>query len=270
MAKVPVYNLDGSVASKIDLPEIFFTPFRPDVIHRAFVALSSHRIQPQGRDPLAGKKTSASTYNPPTGRGISRVPRVKGERYPRSGQAAGIASVVKGRQAHPPRSEKIMRKEINKKEKLLATASAIASSSKKELIMLRGHKIDKVPSIPLIVSDEIQGLSKAKDLKSFFERFGLDEDVDRAAGKTKSLSGKPRMRGRTKRKAKGPLIVIAEDKGLGKAVKNFPGVDYVLAKDLSVLHLAPGSYPGRLVVWAESALNSLSKPLMEVVRRFES
>ncbi|MGQ9468657.1 MAG: 50S ribosomal protein L4 [Nitrososphaerales archaeon] len=270
MAKVPVYNLDGSISSEIILPEVFFTPFRPDVIHRAYVALSSHNLQPQGRDPLAGKKTSASTYNPPTGRGISRVPRVKGERYSRAGQAAGIAGVVKGRQAHPPRSERRIRKEINKKERLLAIASAIASSSNKELIMLRGHKIDKVPSIPLIVSDEFQSLEKAKDLKSFFERFGLYEDVDRAAGKRKSLSGKPRMRGRTKRKAKGPLIVVAEDKGIGKAVKNFPGVDYVLAKDLSVLHLAPGSYPGRLVVWSESALKSLNKPLMEVARRFAS
>jgi large subunit ribosomal protein L4e len=175
---------------------------------------------------------------------------------------------VKGRQAHPPRSEKRVRKEINKKERLLATASAIAASSNRELIMVRGHKIDKVPSIPLIVSDEIQSLSKARDLKSFFEKFGLDEDISRVSMRVKALSGKPRMRGRTTRRAKGPLIVIAEDKGLGKAVRNFPGVECVLAKDLSVLHLAPGSYPGRLVVWTESALKSLSEPLMEVARRF--
>jgi len=268
MAKAPVYNPDGSIASEIDLPEVFSTPFRPDVIHRVYVALSSHKIQPQGRDPMAGKKTSASTYNPPTGHGVSRVPRVKGERHPRSGQAAGIASVVKGRQAHPPRSEKRIRKEINKKERLLAIASAIASSSSRELIMLRGHKIDKVPSIPLVLSDEVQSLYKTKDLRSFFERFGLDEDVDRAAGKRKAISGKPRMRGRTKRRAKGPLIIVAVDKGIGKAAKNFPGVDCVLAKDLSILHLAPGSYPGRLVVWTESALKSLNKPLVEVARKF--
>ncbi|MEM3382442.1 MAG: 50S ribosomal protein L4 [Nitrososphaerales archaeon] len=270
MVKVPVYNLDASVAREIDLPDVFSTPFRPDIIHRAYVALSSHKIQPQGRDPYAGMKTSASTYNPPTGHGISRVPRVKGERHPRAGQAAGIAGVVKGRQAHPPRSEKKVRKEINRKERLLATASAIAASSNKELIMLRGHKVDKVPNIPLVVSDEIQSLSKTKDLKSVFEKFGLGEEIDRILGKIKTLSGKPRMRGRTKRNAIGPLIVIAEDKGLGRAVKNFPGVDYVLAKDLSVLHLAPGSYPGRFVIWAESALKSLNKPLMEVAKRFAS
>ncbi|MEM3437294.1 MAG: 50S ribosomal protein L4 [Nitrososphaerales archaeon] len=270
MVKVPVYNLDGSVAKEVDLPDVFFTPFRPDIIHRAYVALSSHSIQPQGRDPYAGMKTSASTYNPPTGYGISRVPRVQGERHPRAGQAAGIAGVVKGRQAHPPRSEKKVRKEINKKERLLATASAIAASSNRELIMLRGHKVDKVPNIPLVLSDEIQSLSKTKDLISVFKKFGLDEEINRVIGKIKTLSGKPRMRGRTKRKAKGPLIVIAEDKGLRKAAKNLPGVDCILARDLSVLHLAPGSHPGRLVLWTESALKSLNKPLIEVVKRFAS
>ncbi|MCP8304347.1 MAG: 50S ribosomal protein L4 [archaeon] len=270
MTKVPIYDLNASKIGKIDLPEVFSTPFRPDIIHRAHIALSSNKIQPQGRDPMAGKKTSASTYNPPTGRGISRVPRVKGERNPRSGQAAGIASVVKGRQAHPPRSEKRIRKEINKKERWLATASSIASSANRELVALRGHKISKVPTIPLVVSDEIQSIEKAKDLRSLFEKFGLDEDVDRAAGKRKTRSGKPRMRGRTKRTAKGPLIVVAEDRGIGKAARNFQGVDLALAKDLSVLHLAPGSHPGRLVLWSESALKSLNRTLMEVARRFAS
>jgi large subunit ribosomal protein L4e len=270
MVNVPVYNLDGSKSDNVELPEVFFTPFRPDVIRRAYIALSSHRIQPQGRDLMAGKKTSASTYNPPTGRGISRVPRVKGERNPRSGQAAGIASVVKGRQAHPPRSDKIMRKEINRKERLLATASSIASSANKELIVIRGHKIDKVPSIPLIVSDDLQSINKAKDLSSLFEKLGLDEDINRASGKRKILSGKPRMRGRIKRVARGPLIVVSEDKGIGRASRNFPGIDCVLARDLSVLHLAPGSQPGRLVVWSKSALNSLSESLMKVVGRLAS
>ncbi len=270
MVNVPVYDLNASQKGKVDLPEVFSTPFRPDVIHRVYVALSSHKIQPQGRDLMAGKKTSASTYNPPTGRGISRVPRVKGERNPRSGQAAGIASVVKGRQAHPPRSEKNIRKEINKKERWLATASSIASSANRELVLLRGHKISKVPTIPLVVSDEIQNIEKAINLKSVFEKLGLDEDLARVALKRKKRSGKPRMRGRTKKTAKGPLIVVGEDKGISKAARNLPGVDFTLVMDLSVLHLAPGSHPGRLVLWSESALKSFNRTLLEVARRFAS
>lgn len=270
MKKVPIYNLNASTIGEIELPEIFSTPYRPDIINRAYIALSTHKIQPQGRDPMAGMKTSATTFNPPTGRGISRVSRVKGERNPRSGQAAGISSVVKGRQAHPPKSEKKIKKEINKKERLLATASSIASSTNKELVLLRGHKISNIPTIPLVLTDEIQTINKTKELQSVFERFGLDEDVERVKNSIKTRSGKARIRGRKKRIAKGPLIVVSMDNGIGKAASNIIGVDFVLSKDLSVLDLAPGSHAGRLVLWSESALKTLNNTLKEVAIKFAS
>ena len=47
---------------------------------RAWWILKSHGLQPYGRDPMAGERTSAETGNPPTGRGVSRIPRVKGGR----------------------------------------------------------------------------------------------------------------------------------------------------------------------------------------------
>jgi large subunit ribosomal protein L4e len=56
----------------------FPTPLRPDVIKRAVLAIQSSRIQPQGRDPMAGKKTTAESRG--TGSAIARVPRVKGGR----------------------------------------------------------------------------------------------------------------------------------------------------------------------------------------------
>src|SRR5579862_5463942 len=117
-----ILNLDGQEVESVNLPDVFNTPLREDVINRVFVALTSHNKQPQGRDPLAGERTSAESGHPPTGRGISRIPRVKGERYSRSGMAAAVASTVHGRLPHPPRSEKVIRKVINSKEKYLATA----------------------------------------------------------------------------------------------------------------------------------------------------
>ena len=83
-ASAKVLDLEGKEVETVDLPAVFATPIRDEVIARAFVALDSHRRQPQGRDPLAGKRTTAETNNPPTGRGISRIPRVKGERYSKS------------------------------------------------------------------------------------------------------------------------------------------------------------------------------------------
>jgi large subunit ribosomal protein L4e len=177
--------------------------------------------------------------------------------------------VVKGRQAHPPKAEKIIWKAINKKERWLATASAIAATALRDAVVARGHKADKIPALPLIVSEEIEAISKVNDLRQVLEALGLMDDVSRAQDGVKHRSGKPRMRGRAKRVPKGPLFVVAEARGLEKAVRNLPGVECVLAKDLSVLHLAPGGHGGRLVVWSRAALHSLPRGVLEVCKKVE-
>src|SRR4030043_521209 len=91
-----IFDLQGKSTGKIDLPNVFQTPLRPDVIKRAVLAIQSHRIQPQGRDPMAGKKNTAESRG--TGLGIARVPRLK-ERGQRAAFAPGT---VGGRSAHPP------------------------------------------------------------------------------------------------------------------------------------------------------------------------
>ncbi len=56
-----IFDLQGKATGKINLPAVFQTPIRPDVIKRAVLAIQSNRIQPQGRDPMAGKKTTAES-----------------------------------------------------------------------------------------------------------------------------------------------------------------------------------------------------------------
>ncbi len=265
LAELNVYGLDGSVIGKLEAPKVFEVPFRPDVIRRVFWSLFTHRLQPQGRDPLAGERTTAISRG--VGLGIARLARVKGG-GPRAGQAAGVASVVKGRQAHPPKAEKIIWKDVNKKERWLATASAVAATSLKDIVAARGHKVDKIPSLPLIVSEEVETIRRLRDLKPVLTNLGLMDDILRAQDGVKRRSGKPRMRGRTKRVPKGPLFVVSAKKGLEKAVANLPGVDCVLAKDLSILQLAPGGQAGRLVVWSRLALQSLPKGVSKVGERF--
>src|SRR5579864_5569729 len=138
MAKI--LDLKGESSKDVAVPEVFLRPLRPDIIHRAFWILRSHGIQSYGRDPMAGERTSAEAGWPPTGRGISRIPRVKGERSRRSGQAAGVASVVGGRLPHPPKSEKVIYNKINKKEKKLALETAIAFTADASAVTWRGHR----------------------------------------------------------------------------------------------------------------------------------
>ncbi|MGC8849431.1 MAG: 50S ribosomal protein L4 [Candidatus Bathyarchaeia archaeon] len=264
MRRVKVYGLDGKALRTIRLPSVFNTPVRYDLIRRAVVAQQSHGFQPKGRDPMAGKRTTAESYG--VGHGLARVPRVKGERHPRSGQAAFAPGTVGGRLAHPPSPLKRIGKKINRKERLLALKAAIAATADKELVGLRGHLFNVKRGLPIVVSDEFEGLSKAEEAVETLEKLGVREDLERVKGSIKERAGKGKMRGRRLKKAVGPLIVIAEDRGVSKAVRNIPGVDVVRVYSLSVEDLAPGTHPGRLTVWSESALKALDEIFMEEVK----
>ena len=247
-----IFDLQGKSTGKINLPDVFSTPLRPDVIKRAVLAIQSNRLQPQGRDPMAGKKTTAESRG--TGSGISRVPRVKGG----SGRAAFAPSTVKGRQPHPPRAEKIIVKDIPKKEAKLALTSAIAATAEKEVVAARGHRIDAVICLPLVVDDAFEDLSKAKDVEAVFSIFGFDAELTRVKDSRNVRAGKGKHRGRKMKHAVGPLIVVVDAKSLLNAASNLPGVEVTTVTNLNTEMLAPGTHPGRLTVWTNGAIEKLS------------
>lgn len=248
-----VFDLKGKKVGKVRLPSIFETPTRPDVIKRAVVAIQSHRFQPQGRDILAGKRTTAESMG--VGLGISRISRVKG----RNQQAAFAVGTVGGRAAHPPVVEKKIRKKIPRKEMRLALRSAVAATASKESVASRGHIVDDVPDFPLVVVDEIQSLKKTKEIEETFIYLGVWPDVFRVKESRKVRAGKGKMRGRKLKQAVGPLLVIAKNEGVAEAACNLPGVDIVSVNNLNVELLAPGTHPGRLTVWTNSAFEKVDK-----------
>jgi large subunit ribosomal protein L4e len=202
---------------------------------------------------MAGKRTSAESRG--TGSGISRVPRIKGG----SGRAKFAPSTVGGRQPQPPTAEKKIVKRIPKKEAKLALLSAIAATADKITVKARGHQIESVPQIPMIVTDDIQELKRTKDFKETLTNLGLIDDVTRVKDSRKIRAGKGKRRGRRLKQAVGPLIIITEDKGLLEAAANIPGVDVALVNGLNAELLAPGTHAGRLTVWTFGALEQLSK-----------
>jgi large subunit ribosomal protein L4e len=164
--------------------------------------------------------------------------------------------VVKGRLPHPPRSEKVIHFSVNRKERRLATDSAIAYTANLDAVKARGHRVKK-PALPMVVADEIETVEKTSDLVSFLEKVDLKAELERVDARTKRNSGKRRLRGRVYRGGVGPLIVVTNDRGLGKAAGGIPGVQVARVQDVSVLDLAPGGVPGRLTIWTESALSAL-------------
>lgn len=247
-----VFDLQGKATGKIALPSVFSTPVRPDVIKRAVLAIQSNRIQPQGRDPMAGKRTTAESRG--TGMGIARVPRIKGG----SGRAGFAPSTVGGRQPHPPKADKKIVKNIPKKEAKLALISAIAATAQKEVVVKRGHKAEKVVQIPLIVEDAIENLTRAKDVEAAFTSLGVDGDITRVRDSRNVRAGKGKRRGRKMKQAVGPLIVVCDGVNLIAAASNIPGVQVTTVSNLNTEMLAPGTHPGRLTIWSNGAIEQLN------------
>jgi large subunit ribosomal protein L4e len=166
---------------------------------------------------------------------------------------------VKGRAGHPPTSEKRIVKKIPKKEKRLALCSAIAATASKELVSSRGHAIEDIPEIPIIITDEFQELKKTKEVEETLISLGVLSDIYRVKDSRKIRAGKGKSRGRRTKQRKGPLLVIAENKGIAEAAQNIPGVEVVAVNNLNAELLAPGTHPGRLTIWTNGAIGKLNQ-----------
>jgi len=247
-----IFDLQGKATGKIALPSVFSTPLRPDVIKRAVLAIQSNRRQKQGRDPMAGKKTTAESRG--TGSATARVPRMKSG----AGRAAFAPSTVKGRQPHPPRAEKRILRAIPKKEAKLALTSAIAATAQKDTVISRGHKIGSIPQFPLVVEDVFEGLTKSKEVEEALTSLGVAEDLTRVRDSRSIRAGKGKRRGRKMKQAVGPLIVVVDGKSLVNAASNLPGVEVTTVTNLNTEMLAPGTHPGRLTVWTNGAIEKLN------------
>lgn len=246
MTKVNVYGVDGSVKEKIDLPVLFHTPYRPDIIRKSFSVLRSNKRQPYGSDPFAGTKHATESIG--KGRGMSRVPRLT------QGQKAALAPcVVGGRRAHPPKVERDWSEKINKKEKNLSIHSALAATADKEKVSNRGHKFSEKITLPVIVEDNFEKIKKTKEVIEILEKIGLYDDIVRAENGKHIRAGKGKARGRKYRTPKSILIVSTND-DIRKSSSNLTGVDIVKPKEMNIEHLAPGGDAGRLTLFTKSAL----------------
>jgi large subunit ribosomal protein L4e len=255
MKKIKVYSLEGEVVDEMNLPEIFTEEYRPDLIKRAVLSAQAARIQPWGTDPMAGKRTSAQSYG--AGRGVAMVPRVKGSRHPAGSKGAFVPQAAGGRRAHPPRVARTITEKINRKERRLAIRSAVAATANQEIVELRGHQLENVPQVPMVVDDELCNVRKTKETREIFKKLGLMDDVIRSKEGKKIRAGRGKTRGRKYKTPKGPLLVVGEDKGISLAARNHPGVEVVVVDNLNAELLAPGTHPGRLTIYTPSALQKL-------------
>ncbi len=253
MGETDILSLDGQVKEKMELPEIFDSEIRPDLIRRAVIAENSAKLQPQGHYPLAGMQTTARYYGKMhayrSGRhmGIAIRPRQKlGGGI--QGQVRRIPSSVKGKRAHPHLVEKVLKENINKREYQKAIASAISATK----LQRNGAKT------PIVVTSEIESISKTKDMLKVFKDLKLYNSIRDSKAKPRIRKGLRRS-SRIKHYKRSVLLVVSTEGSAIKAARNMAGTEACTVSRITANLLAPGGVPGRITIWSEQAIKNVAE-----------
>ncbi|CAD5207117.1 unnamed protein product [Bursaphelenchus okinawaensis] len=253
---VTVYNEKNEPSgTEVKLPAVFRAPIRPDVVSFIHDQIAKNKRQPYAVSDKAGHQTSAESWG--TGRAVARIPRVRGGGTHRSGQAAFGNMCRGGSLAAPTKTYRRWHRRVNVAQRRFAVASAIAASGVPSLVQARGHVIDKLNEIPLVVSEKIESLKKTKDAVAFLKRVNLWDDIEKVYASKRQRAGRGKSRNRRHKQKRGPVIVYANDGGLTHAFRNIPGVTLQKVTALNLLKIAPGGHLGRLIVWTEGAFRKL-------------
>jgi large subunit ribosomal protein L4e len=240
----------------VALPAIFKAPIRPDVVNEVHQLMRRNARQAYSVNAEAGHQTSAESWG--TGRAVARIPRVRGGGTHRSGQGAFGNMCRGGRMFAPTKPWRRWHRKISINLKRYAVVSAVAASGVPALVQARGHVIDGISELPLVVSDKIQEYTKTKQAVLFLRRSKLWGDVLKVYRSKHFRAGRGKLRNRRRVHRLGPLVVYSKDDGLRRAFRNIPGVDTMSVHKLNLLKLAPGGHLGRLIVWTESAFKHLN------------
>ncbi|GAQ88749.1 60S ribosomal protein L4 [Klebsormidium nitens] len=247
---------DSKDESQTHLPSVFTAPIRPDIVQFVHTSLNKNKRQAYAVSVKAGHQTSAESWG--TGRAVSRIPRVPGGGTHRAGQGAFGNMCRGGRMFAPNKTWRRWHRKVNVNQKRYAIASALAASAVPALVLARGHQIEKVAEVPLVLHDEVEGLERTKDAVKILRKIGAYEDVLKAKDSRNLRSGKGKMRNRRYVSRKGPLVVYGtEGAKIAKSFRNIPGVEVASVDRLNLLQLAPGGHLGRFIVWTQSAFDKL-------------
>merc|ERR1712024_111308 len=253
---ITVYNEKGETTdNNVKLPAVFRAPVRPDIVNFVHFEMLKNTRQAYAVSEKAGHQTSAESWG--TGRAVARIPRVRGGGTHRSGQAAFGNMCRGGRMFAPLKTWRRWHKRCNINQRRYAMTSAIAATGVPALVMAKGHQVDNVPEIPLVVSNAAQEYKKTKQAVDLLKQLGAWDDVKRVYATRRMRAGRGKSRDRKHVQKLGPAIIYAQDNGIVRAFRNIPGVEVCDVNSLNVLRLAPGGLCGRFLIFTEDAFKAL-------------
>lgn len=247
----------GTTGTQVTLPAVFRAPVRNDIVHFVHTNLAKNKRQAHAVANDAGEQTSAISWG--TGRAVARIPRVSGGGTNRAGQGAFGNMCRGGRMFNPSKVWRRWHRKVNQNQRRFAVASALAASALPALLLARGHRIEQIPEVPLVVASASESISKTKDAVALLKHVAAFSDIDRVKNSRKLRAGVGKSRNRRFIQRRGPLVVFNEDNGIGKAFRNIPGVEVTSVDRLNLLQLAPGGHLGRFIIWTQSAFEKLDK-----------
>lgn len=246
--KVDVVSLDGKKLRSVDLPKQFSEDYEPNIIKRAILAIFSHKRQPYGAMPRAGKTYSAKLsrrrrdYKGAYGKSMSRIPRKtmwrRGTQF--SWVGAWSPGTVGGRKAHPPKAEKKWNLKINIKERRKAIRSALSGIAQSKKLV--------------VIENQFEDIKLTKDVKKVMQTLKFDTE-----GVKRKRAGKGKVRGRRFRFKKNPLVVLTKNCKVVKALANLPGYDSIDVKSINANLLSLAHDNPRDCIFTEGALDILNK-----------
>merc|ERR1711935_1252481 len=219
---VSVYNHeDGKeLESGVAMPDVFSTPIRNDIVHYIHSRLAKNRRQGHAVYWEAGAEHSAESWG--TGRAVARIPRISGSGTSRSGQATFGNMCRKARMFAPLKIWRKWHRRVNITQRRHAVASALAASAVAPLVMARGHQVQNVPELPLVL-DNIK-VPNTKSLLTALNAVGLGDDLTKVRTHKSLRSGAGKYRNSKYVLRKGPLLVYGDDSAeIKRAARNLPG-----------------------------------------------
>ncbi|CAB1100555.1 unnamed protein product [Ectocarpus sp. CCAP 1310/34] len=252
---VSVFSQEGVAQESTTLPAVFTVPIRPDVVNFVHTNMAKNHRQPYAVSKRAGHQTSAESWG--TGRAVSRIPRVQGGGTQRAGQGAFGNMCRGGRMFSPTKIWRRWHRHVNVNQKRYAVASALAATAVPALVMARGHRVEEVPELPLVVDTSLETCSKTAAALATLTALGAAAEVEKVKDSKKIRAGKGKMRNRRYVMRRGPLVIYDKSEGISRAFRNLPGVETACVDRLNLLTLAPGGHMGRFCVWTQAAFDKL-------------
>ena len=159
----------------------------------------------------------------------------------------------------PTKTWRRWHRKINVNQKRYAVVSALAASASPALVMARGHRVENIPEIPLVVDDAVESITKTKAAIQLLAAIGANDDVEKARASKNLRRGKGKMRNRRYVARRGPLVISGGSPEVARSFRNIPGVEVANVDSLNLLQLAPGGHLGRFIIWTKSAFARLDE-----------